>query len=159
MRPRREKSEVGETKNLSFSIRVNRSIYPEYPPQARRVVHPELERSGPAKYDLSEVGVVRFLPKNGNPIRGMDIYLHLKKENRLSSCFNLQDGLTLQKKPNLFRSLFKGKRLVLWGSVIEVGRQFFVKVIHENDLGKVEGDWYSLLEVFNGEYITLVFPE
>ena len=37
------------------NIRVNRAIRPTYPDWVKEVLHPELENSGPAEYDVGQL--------------------------------------------------------------------------------------------------------
>lgn len=109
--------------SLDFIVHVDRSVKPSYPSWFKRLMHPELECSGPTEYDL-QTKVEQWLhddQKNG-PVVGNTIYEFLKEGNLLGSCLNLQDGLAIQKKGiAVFRKLFSGKAVFLWGSVVQSG--------------------------------------
>ena len=130
---------------LDFIVRVDRSIKPSYPDWFKNLEHPELECSGPTEYNLQD-GVVQWLA-NGQEsvIKGERIYAQLKKENALASCLNLQDGLAIQQKGiAVFRKLFGGKAVFLWGSVArDRSGDLRVPYLYENS-GKVVVLWFWL---------------
>lgn len=105
---------------LDFLVRVDRSVKPSYPDWMKKVMHPELELAGPAEYNLQD-GVEQWLhddQKRGSVV-GNTIYKHLQKGDNLATCLNLQDGLAIQAKGiAVFRKLFAGKAVFLWGSVV-----------------------------------------
>jgi hypothetical protein len=82
-------------------------LYPEW---VTKVMHPELEGTGPAEYDLAKVE--QWFPdeqKRGVMV-GNRIYEHLKSINMLDSCLGLRDLEEIQKKGvAFFREPFKGK--------------------------------------------------
>ena len=106
---------------LDFLVRVDRAVKPSYPDWFKKLENPELECSGPAEYDL-QTAVQQWLhddQKRGSVV-GNTIHKHLKKDNALASCLNLQDGLAIQAKGiAVFRKLFAGKAVFLWGSVVQ----------------------------------------
>ena len=106
---------------LDFLVRVDRSVKPNYPDWMKKVMHPELELAGPAEYNLQD-GVEQWLhddQKRGSVV-GNTIYKHLQKGDGLANCLNLQDGLAIQAKGiAVFRKLFAGKAVFLWGSVVQ----------------------------------------
>lgn len=107
---------------LNFIVRVDRFVKPTYPDHwFKKLEHPELECSGPTEYDL-QTGVhewLHYIQKNG-VVAGDTIYDCLKNDNALASCLNLQDGLAIQGKGTVvFRKLFNGKVVFLWGSVVQ----------------------------------------
>ena len=106
---------------LDFLVRVDRSVKPSYPDWFKKLEHPELECSGPAEYDL-QTGVQEWLhdEQKRRSVQGNTIYKHLTDTNALASCLNLQDGLAIQQKGiAVFRKLFGGKAVFLWGSVVQ----------------------------------------
>ena len=106
---------------LDFIVRVDRSVKPSYPDWMKKLMHPELELAGPAEYNLQD-GVEQWLhddQKRGS-VQGNTIYKHLQKGDALATCLNLQDGLAIQQKGiAVFRKLFSGKAVFLWGSVVQ----------------------------------------
>jgi len=77
--------------NPLFTIRVDRNIRPTYPRWVKRLVHPELECSGPSEFDLS----------------------------RLNRPLNLQDGMAFQKNEAVFRKFFGTRTAFLFMSLVE----------------------------------------
>ncbi len=106
---------------LDTLIRVDRSIRPLYPDWAKTVMHPELEPTGPAEYDLTSV--VLWLhdgQKNGRYMEGHKLYEYLKEKKMLESCLSLRDGEEIQRKGiAIFRKFFQGKVVFLWKSVVQ----------------------------------------
>ena len=106
---------------LDFLVRVDRSVKPSYPDWMKKLEHPELECSGPAEYDL-QTGVYEWFHDNQKTgvVSGNTIHKKIQRDNTLGSCLNLQDGLAIQAKGiAVFRKLFAGKAVFLWGSVVQ----------------------------------------
>jgi len=102
-----------------FLIRVDRSVKPTYPDLVRKVMHPELELAGPAEYNLVTVEQWLHDDQKRGSVFGNTIYKNLQKGDNLATCLNLQDGLAIQAKSiAVFRKLFAGKAVFLWGSVV-----------------------------------------
>ncbi len=106
---------------LDTIIRVNRSVKPAYPDWMKKVMHPELETTGPAEYDLATVQLwLHEGQQGGNWAKGQRIYDHLKSNNMLEGCLGLADGLAIQQKGiEVFRKFFAGKAVFLWKSVVQ----------------------------------------
>lgn len=144
---------------LDFIVRVDRSVKPTYPDWFKKLENPELECSGPAEYDL-QTAVQQWLhddQKNGVVV-GNTIHKHLKKDNGLASCLNLQDGLAIQAKGiAVFHKLFAGKAVFLWGSVVQLRRGgLLVPYLFEVG-GKVVVYWYWLDNYWNSNNPALRF--
>lgn len=108
------------SKATSTIIRIDRTIRPAYPDFVKDVLHPELELSGPAEFDLAKVEQwLHEGQKSGGVVRGEKIYEHLKEHNMLESCANLADLLAIQAKGvKTFRKHFAGKAVFAWKSVL-----------------------------------------
>ena len=105
---------------LDFIVRVDRSVKPSYPDWFKKLEHPELELAGPAEYDLNTVSQWLHDDQKNGSVQGNTIYKHLQKGDALATCLNLQDGLAIQQKGiAVFRKLFAGKAVFLWGSVVQ----------------------------------------
>lgn len=105
---------------LDFIVRVDRSVKPSYPDWMKKLMHPELELAGPAEYDLNTVSQWLHDDQKNGLVQGSTIYKHLQKGDNLATCLNLQDGLAIQQKGiAVFRKLFGGKAVFLWGSVVQ----------------------------------------
>lgn len=101
-------------------IRINRSVKPTYPDWVVKVLHPELEMTGPAEYNAAKLEQwLHDDQKDGGWIRGQKIYEHLKNNNMLESCIGLADLLAIQAKGiYFFRKHFAGKMVFGWKSVV-----------------------------------------
>ena len=103
-----------------FIVHVDRSVKPSYPDWMKKLMHPELELAGPAEYDLNTVSQWLHDDQKNGSVQGNTIYKHLQKGDALATCLNLQDGLAIQQKGiAVFRKLFAGKAVFLWGSVVQ----------------------------------------
>ena len=130
---------------LDFIVRVDRSVKPSYPDWMKKLMHPELELSGPAEYDLSKVDQWLHNDQKRGSVVGNTIYKPLQEGDNLATCLNLQDGLAIQQKDiAVFRKLFAGKAVFLWGSVAQSrdGRLRVPYLI--KDGGEVVVRWYWL---------------
>lgn len=147
---------AGISKNLAkaidFIVCVNRKVRPEYPEWKKELLHPELECTGPRKFDLSKAEQWLHDGQKGNSTTtGQVIYEYLKSNNMLDSCYSLQDGLAIQRKGiAVFRELFKGKAVFLWKSVVRDRCGLYVPCLYESGDMVVEcwdrlgGSWGSI---------------
>lgn len=106
---------------IDFLIKVDRSKKPSYPDWKKKVLHPDLELSGPVEFDLKN-DVSLWLHENQKTgyATGNQIYDQLKKDDLLKDCLNLADLVAIQEKGiEVFRSLYKGKAVFGWKSVVE----------------------------------------
>lgn len=101
-------------------IRVDRLIRPVYPDWVQMVMHPELENTGPAEYDIGMVEQwLHPMQKQGKIVTGNKIYDHLKDNNLLNGCVGLADLQAIQAKGiDFFRKYFSGKWIYGWKSVV-----------------------------------------
>ena len=144
---------------LDTIVRVDRSIRPAYPEWVKDVLHPELELSGPAEFDLAKVeSWLHDGQKNGKWVRGDKLYAHLKSNEMLDSCFSLADALAIQAKGvTVFPEYFKGKAPFFWKSVVRGrGGDLRVPYLYE-DGGQVELEWYWLGYGFHDDHPALRF--
>lgn len=104
---------------LDFTVRVDRAAKPSYPSWLDKVMHPELEGTGPAEYDLSRDVEQRLHPDQLSGVKGNVIYKAFKRDNALDDQLGLSDLLAIQKMGiGVFRALFKGKSVFGWKSVV-----------------------------------------
>lgn len=140
-------------------IRVDRSVRPEYPNWMKDVLHPQLELSGPAEFDLSKVEQwLHNGQKDGGWIMGAEIYRDLKANNMLGSCLNLADLKAIQARGiEMFRRHFAGKTVFGWKSVIlsSIGNHNVPCLTTGN--GKVALCWEWLARSRHGNAPALLF--
>ncbi|MES3031870.1 MAG: hypothetical protein V4699_01350 [Patescibacteria group bacterium] len=118
---------------LDFIIEIDRSIEPIYPECIKRLGKIDRSHVGPTQYDLSEVSLW-FHPKQiSGAFLCKHVHAYLLETYGIAQCLNLQDGLAIQAKGlEVFRHLFKGKEIFLWGSVLESRNGFpFVPYLYE----------------------------
>ena len=127
---------------LDFLVCVDRAVKPNYPDWMEKLIHLELELAGPAEYDLNTVSQWLHDDQKNGSVQGNTIYKHLQKGDALATCLNLQDGLAIQQKGiAVFRKLFGGKAVFLWGSVVQSrSGDLDVPCLYEDD-GEVVVDW------------------
>ncbi len=145
---------------LDLAICVDRLAKPSYPKWVSKLVHPELELKGPAKYSLSKVGLWLHDDQMNDIVGGQVLYDHLKKTGALSSCLNLQDGLAMQGRGvEIFRKFFDGKVVFLWGSVVQgEGGKLFVPSLVELG-GEVSFHWRPLVHYWGPSNPALRFKK
>jgi len=143
-----------EEPSLNTIIRVDRTVRPAYPDWVEKVMHLELECTGPAEYDLA-TAVSLWLhdgQKGGSTTKGKVIYDHLKKHSMLASCLSLQDALEIQKKGvAVFQKVFGNKVVYFWKSAVRRrgDRYLFVPCLYVDGV-RVVLDWSWLEDVWNG---------
>lgn len=102
---------------LDYNVTVDRSVKPSYPDWFKKLIHP---CAGPKEFDLQAVEQWLHDKQKNGIVSGNTIYKFLKDNNALASCLNLLDGFAIQKKGiAVFRKLFSGKAVFLWGSVMQ----------------------------------------
>jgi hypothetical protein len=101
-------------------IRVDRSVRPSYPDWVKTVMHPELEPTGPAEYDIAKVEQwLHDGQKSSKWMKGEKLYTYLEETDTLKTCLGLRDLEEIQKKGiAFFRKYFKGKAIFGWASVV-----------------------------------------
>ena len=150
---------------LDFLITVNRIQKPSYPEWVTRVVHPEFELSGPAKFDLrNDVSFwIHEYQKIGSTT-GSNIYTQLSNDNLLKDCLNLADLITIreilrEKGIEGFRNFCKGKAVFGWKSVVDDDNYYRrVPFLIEND-SKVVLDWYWVGNYWPSNFPALLFSK
>ena len=141
-------SQLSKDKNLIpliyFIVKVNRSIQPSYPDWMKSVVNPKLELSGPLEYDLQSIRLW-YHDDQKDSTTGHRIYLQLQIENAFADCLGLADLLAIKAKGvKVFRSLFAGKQVCGWKSVIRSGNgDLHVPCLNAGN-GKVVLSWRCL---------------
>jgi hypothetical protein len=96
LRQRTSSAPKVEEPAIDTLIHVDREAPLRYPDWKKDVLHPELEHTGPADYDLADIVPNLWLhdgQKDGKTVRGQIIYDHLVANNMLESCLGLADGL------------------------------------------------------------------
>lgn len=146
---------------LDFIVRVDRSVKPNYSDWFKKLENPELECSGPAEYDLSkEVDQWFHDGQKRGAVVGDIVYRHLQEGDALATCLNLQDGLAIQEKGvAVFRKLFAGKAVFLWGSVVQyLDDRLLVPYLYDNG-DKVRLCWQWLDNYLNSNNPALRFRQ
>jgi hypothetical protein len=125
-------------------IHVDRSVHrPAYPDWVKRVMHPELESTGPADYDLAQqVRMWRHQDQQNNrSMNGQALYNDLKSNGLLESCLGLADGYAIQQKGiRLWRRVFAGGgnrfvpgRALLLRSVVAKNANLYAPYLQDDD--------------------------
>ncbi|HEV7449594.1 MAG TPA: hypothetical protein VGP13_03610 [Candidatus Paceibacterota bacterium] len=137
-------------------IRVNRQTRPVYPDWM--FVHPKLQATGPAKYDLSEVEHWLHPRQMGaGQVMAEVVYEHLMDNRMLESCLSVRDGEEIRKQGiDVFRRFFGNNLLFLWKSVAKpVSPDYdFSRVPFLMDFGdELVLDWYLLTHSMSAGYL------
>jgi hypothetical protein len=158
--PAESKQEVEEI--LDFNIHVDRSVKPTYPDWVKKILHPELESSGPTDYDLATVEQwLHDGQKDARYVKGQVIYDYLKSNPaEFARQHSLRDLEEIQKKGiKVFRKLYGGKAVFAWKSVVRDRSGFLsVSYLYEHDSGVVLG-WLWLEDVWSGSNPGLRFAK
>ena len=112
-------------------IKVNRSAKIKYGCHDHQLLHPELEKVGPAEYDL--IRIRHWTDKSqcdksqwtfwDHPTYGL-IYRHLNENGLLVNCLGLHDLLALKRRSNSFLyEHFSGNSIIGWKSAVRDGNQ------------------------------------
>lgn len=131
---------------LDFLVKVDRSIKPNYPLWMIDVLDPELELDGPNQFDLqNDVSLWLHENQKTSYATGNQIYRQLKKDYLLKDCQNLTDLLGIQQKGiEVFRSLYDGKSVFGWKSIVQEGRlDLYVPYLFELN-GELDLRWFLL---------------
>lgn len=130
---------------------VDRTIKPTYPDFVGKVLHPELEHTGPSHLDPALTPLyLHPKQKNGGALEGNKLYAFLKETGLIEHCFSLRDGEELKKNPHLFPESWKGQFVFLWKSVVQHrggGLSVPCVVLHG---GQVCLHWYWLGDDWSG---------
>lgn len=134
-------------------IRVDHSVRPSYSDWVKTVMHPELENTGPAEYDISTVEQwLHEKQKNGGCIEGNEIYTHLKKIGILKTCLGLRDLEEIKKKGiAFFREHFQDKAVFGWKGVVRDRDGSLIAPCLCDDGGKVVLLWFWLGDDWSGD--------
>ena len=105
---------------LDTTVHVDRSVHPTYPDWMYRVLHLDLECTGPDDYNLTTaVSLWLHDDQKGGVATGNVIYAFLKEHGMIESCLSLQDALAIQKKGvAVFRRVFGDNVVYFWKSVV-----------------------------------------
>lgn len=101
-------------------VTVDRSVRPAYPNWMDKVMHPELECTSPAEYDLAtQVSLWLHDDQKSGVTTGQTIYDYLKDNSILESCLGLSDALAIQKLgAEVFQKVFGNNVVYFWKSVV-----------------------------------------
>jgi hypothetical protein len=121
-RERPKAKEVVVEEKIDPVLHVDRTIHPVYPEWMKPPLHPELELTGPAEYDLKTNMDISFIAGQGNgTFTGLDAYEHLKSNNLLDGCLGLADGYAIRERgAKAFSKFFEAKEsaaVTLWTAV------------------------------------------
>jgi hypothetical protein len=126
-------------------VRVDRTVKPTYPNWMKKVMHPELESTGPAEFDSDKLEQWLHPSQIEGVVKGQMIYDHLKSENMLSSCLGLRDLEEIQKKGIAhFRRNFNGKYVFGWKSIVRYDDDNLRVPFLCEDGGEVGLNWHWL---------------
>jgi len=136
---------------LDLIIEVDYSVSPKYP-EWGKVMHPDLETAGEAKYDLGcDLSIANSFGLSGGHItNAQQWYEYLKKNDYLKSCLGLRDGEAIRKKGiAVFRKICDGQPIPLWKSIVQrPDDDLCVPYLYENG-PKLKIGWRWLDRNFN----------
>jgi hypothetical protein len=104
-------------------LHVDRTVPPAHPEWMKAPLHPELELTGPAEYDMKSLQSSFVKGQESGTFTGMDVYEHLKAENLLSGCLGLADGWAIRERGiKAYCKFFEAKDgavVALWTAVFK----------------------------------------
>jgi hypothetical protein len=145
---------------LVFIVRVDRTVRPTYPKWMDKLIHSDLELTGPAEYYLNTLGLWLHNDQKNGIVTGNTIYAQLKKDNAIADCLGLADLLAIQAKGiDVFRKLYLGKAVFGWKSVVQ-DQDGVLNVPYLVEFsGKVVLYWFWLDNRWNSNDPTLRFSK
>lgn len=131
-----------KTDSVDTIIRIDRTIRPAYPRWVQKIMHPELENTGPAEFALAKIELWQHPAEKERMYCIRGVYEYLKENDMFKTCLSLRDGEEIKKKGfNVFRKFFGGITAYLWKSVVRNSHGvLFVPYLCSND-GWVVLDW------------------
>lgn len=135
---------------------------PEYPSWMGRVIHPELQNTGPSQYDLrTDVTPWRHdRQKDGKDLpSGEVVYDYLEKRDEIDSCLGLVDRAEIKKMgAQVFCEIFGDEALLFFPRSMvedrsEISHVPFLFVFNN----EVRDGWYWLGGYWQARYLTLRF--
>jgi hypothetical protein len=116
------KEAAPQEEKIDSVLHVDRAVAPAHPEWMKTPLHPELELTGPAEYDLKTNMDLSFIAGQGDgKFTGLDAYEHLKSNNLLDGCLGIADGLAIQERGvKAFSKFFESKDsavVALWKAV------------------------------------------
>ncbi len=145
---------------LNFIVHVDCAVSPSYPDFVKKIMHPDLELTGPAEYDMQTLGLLLHNDQKSGYTTGNKIYERLKKDKALNDCLGLTDLLAIQAKGiKVFRSLFAGKAVFGWKSVVQSTNGILLVPYLIGDGGRVVLNWRWLGSYWNSNNPALRFSK
>lgn len=140
-------------------VRVDRQMTrPVYPNWMGRILHPELQKTGPAEYDLvTNVESWRHDDqKKDVPIHGEAVYAYLEANNMLGSYLGVLDGLEIKKRGiGLYREVFGAPIFLMRSPIENLSGCVYVPCLLEvrkKKQDEVEMGWYYLGGRWHSDY-------
>jgi hypothetical protein len=100
-------------------VQVDRTAALVYPNWVKEVLYPELEKTGPTKFDASRLEHRLHPGQTKGVVEGNEIHRELKEKNLLEGCLGLADLQAIQKRGvAFFRKHFAGKAVFGWKSIV-----------------------------------------
>lgn len=144
-------------------MRVDRSVNPGYPDWLE-LVYPDLEKTGPAEYPMSQVKMLLHdYQHEWHGIRGDNLYGWLMGNNLLKDCLSLSDLKAIQNTSlAFFRQHFQDSNVMAWKSIARhrgqsESRHLLVPTLRVKDKRKLVVDWDSIGYMLRGGSPCFIF--
>ncbi len=103
---------------LDFIVSVDRNNEMSYPGWIEKVIHENMKKNGPNKYDVRSLELLLHENQKNGLISTKEIYEYIQEKNILENCLGLSDLLAIQKKGIIvFNTIFQGKSVIGWRSI------------------------------------------
>lgn len=169
-----EEESVTSEQTAGLVIAVNRSVRPVYPPLIKRIMVPELESTGPDRFDVSvDLTVLTCAARPGYKlVVAQDVAHYLIQQRMLPACLGIHDGIAIQNKGiEVFRAIkniLQLDEIHLWRSIgadgtgsVEPGMVFglpsgYLPTVLERD-NAVVIEWRKFSECKWFKYLDIVY--
>jgi hypothetical protein len=153
---------------LDTTIRVIRSVPVPYPDWASEPLPLDLDKIGPAEYDITGPQIQLWLhdgqkggsggSRHGHRVDGYCIFRFLNATNGLKSCLGLHDAIEIQRRGIVFfRKIFKKKVPFFWKSTVQNHQRNLVAPCLFDNGSEVVIEWRWLERDWGGGYPALRF--
>ncbi len=131
-------------------IKINRTIRPEYPDFAKKVLYPKLFRLGPTKFDVRTLLRWKVHKERKIFFPLYEILEELVAKKLIGQCLGLAELMAILERGNgFFRKYFPEENDIFgWKSVVaDDDDRLIVPCLNIYGAQKIELDWYCLHEI------------
>jgi len=141
-------------------VHVDRSILPVYGRWVTKLMHPELEGSGPTQFEARKLELWRHPKQNCGVLTGTAIYEYMEEYKMVRDSLGLRDLEEIQRRGiAFFRLHFGGKAVFGWKSTVMYRDSELNVPYLAEDGDEVLQCWRMLRHCFTDKDYALRFPK